>query len=108
MLVEPRVSNITPLVDSDLEVDCALLIIRSSWTEGRGLRLEARVGIEPTHEGFADLSLTAWVPRLWAQNNQLDSKTSERGCPDRPGRTGILRLRRLVPSLKLPSGLRLC
>jgi hypothetical protein len=26
--------------------------------------LEARVGIEPTHEGFADLSLTAWVPRL--------------------------------------------
>ena len=28
-------------------------------TEG----LEARVGIEPTHKGFADLSLTAWVPR---------------------------------------------
>ncbi len=26
--------------------------------------LEARVGIEPTHKGFADLSLTAWVPRL--------------------------------------------
>ena len=26
-------------------------------------RLEARVGIEPTHKGFADLSLTAWVPR---------------------------------------------
>ena len=25
--------------------------------------LEARVGIEPTHKGFADLSLTAWVPR---------------------------------------------
>jgi hypothetical protein len=22
------------------------------------------VGIEPTHKGFADLSLTAWVPRL--------------------------------------------
>src|SRR5882724_13288217 len=35
--------------------------------------LEARVGIEPTHKGFADLSLTAWVPRLW-----VDSKTS--GC----------------------------
>jgi hypothetical protein len=27
-------------------------------------RLEARVGIEPTHKGFADLSLTTWVPRL--------------------------------------------
>ena len=29
--------------------------------------LEARVGIEPTHKGFADLSLTTWVPRLECQ-----------------------------------------
>src|SRR5690242_19590306 len=27
-------------------------------------KMEARVGIEPTHKGFADLSLTTWVPRL--------------------------------------------
>ena len=26
--------------------------------------LEARVGIEPTHNGFADHSLTTWVSRL--------------------------------------------
>ncbi len=40
-------------------------IQRKDWDFMSGL--EARVGIEPTHKGFADLSLTTWVPRLWDQ-----------------------------------------
>ena len=39
---------------------------RDCLTQGKtsqSLVLEARVGIEPTHKGFADLSLTSWVPR---------------------------------------------
>ncbi len=43
--------------------------------------LEARVGIEPTHKGFADLSLTTWVPRL----TQARAGRIERDClPDSP------------------------
>ena len=30
--------------------------------------MEARAGIEPAHKGFADLSLTTWVPRLAGPN----------------------------------------
>ena len=41
-------------------------VAASQKTSGAKLlrKLEARVGIEPTHKGFADLSLTTWVPRL--------------------------------------------
>ena len=34
------------------------------YKENQRLRLEARVGIEPTNKGFADLCLTTWLPRL--------------------------------------------
>ena len=43
--------------------------MRGNCTE----ELEARVGIEPTHKGFADLSLTTWVPRP-ANDWQMESQ----------------------------------
>ncbi len=39
--------------------------------------MEARVGIEPTHKGFADLSLTTWVPR---PDNTLTSSAEKVYC----------------------------
>jgi hypothetical protein len=38
------------------------------------------VGIEPTHKGFADLSLTTWVPRLNPTSIAKFSDTCQR-CP---------------------------
>jgi hypothetical protein len=44
------------------------------------------VGIEPTHKGFADLSLTTWVPRL-----NLTSITKLRD-PGQRARTSFYRM----------------
>ena len=38
--------------------------------------MEARVGIEPTHKGFADLSLTTWVPRPCEARHRKPSPTA--------------------------------
>ena len=40
--------------------------------------MEARVGIEPTHKGFADLSLTTWVPR---PSTKLTFSVPAGNCP---------------------------
>jgi hypothetical protein len=45
----------------------------------KGKILEARVGTEPTHKGFADLSLTTWVPRpdqRWRQKAQNGARAN--------------------------------
>ena len=41
--------------------------------------MEARVGIEPTYKGFADLSLTTWVPRRTVQITAWEGKTGGAG-----------------------------
>ena len=47
-------------------------------------RLEARAGIEPAHKGFADLSLTTWVPRLGRAAFEMSffapNRRSQPGC----------------------------
>ena len=48
----------------------------------RRLEVEARVGIEPTHKGFADLSLTAWVPRLCFYRIVFCQQNPEPAPPD--------------------------
>src|SRR6202020_1923739 len=47
--------------------------------------LEARVGIEPTHKGFADLSLTTWVPRL--DTSKLSCSARKIQCSPYVGRS---------------------
>jgi len=46
---------------------CGQMWIAAYYADPIGFKeeiLEARAGIEPAHKGFADLSLTTWVPRL--------------------------------------------
>ena len=57
--------------------------IRSTRRE----EMEARAGIEPAHKGFADLSLTTWVPRLAAHTLSLRCRTHKLTC-------GVYRRRR--------------
>ena len=48
--------------------------VNPKYSSECGQTLEARVGIDPTYKGFADLSLTTWVPR-----RLLHTRTSEAG-----------------------------
>ena len=49
-------------VPTEVPTVAQLALYESACKSLKGL--EARAGIEPAHKGFADLSLTTWVPRL--------------------------------------------
>src|ERR1700728_2902247 len=56
--------NAALLMPISFQCVVSLVIIHNILLYLSGELMEARVGIEPTNEGFADLSLPTWVPRL--------------------------------------------
>ncbi len=50
---------------------------RSRPNQSAAALVEARVGIEPTYKGFADLSLTTWVPRQFRTSNAVAADLAE-------------------------------
>src|SRR5579863_8847617 len=53
--------------------------------------VEARAGIEPAHKGFADLSLTTWVPRLIQERREESStRRADRSTPQAASQEDVL------------------
>ena len=63
--------------------------------------MEARVGIEPTYKGFADLSLTTWVPRPIAGWKKLRGGKLERETGVEPATSTLARSRSTTELLPL-------